>query len=133
MSDTTSTITASGLETVPMPRIALFLSEPARLLEVQQLLAPHYDSLMLVGEKAKFREFQFPLIILVDSVREVPEIRELHPVKGTRILAILGEEDSEELGAAFDAGVDDCIPHPFDENVALEKIEKYLQVFRAAG
>lgn len=113
-----------------MPRLALYISEPVRLAEVEQLLSPHYDSLMLVGEKAKFGEFQIPLIILVDSVRDVPEIRGVHPVKGTRILVILGEGDSEEMGAAFDAGVDDYIPHPFDEKIVVGKIEKYLQAFR---
>lgn len=120
------------LETTPMPRLALYISEPVRLMEVEQLLAPHYDSLMVVGEKAKFGEFRMPLIILVDCVRDVPAIRELHPVKGTRILVILGEGDSEEMGAAFDAGVDDYIPHPFTEKTVVEKIEKYLQAFREA-
>ena len=116
-----------------IPRVALFISEPNILLEIEEILRIQYSSLLIVSEKHKLKEFPFPFIILVDRVKDVVDIRKLHPLKGTRILVILKEADGEVMGAAYDIGADDCITHPFGKDVVIEKIEKYLEEFRQAA
>jgi|GEM_PF-1386419 len=109
-----------------VPRIALFISDPALLRETEEILQKQYSSLMLITEKDKLKEFAVPLVIVVDRIKDVDDIRKLHPVEGTRVLVILHEKDSEQMSAAFKVGADDCISHPFAENALIEKTEKYL-------
>jgi len=113
-----------------IPRIALFISDPAILLETQEILQKHYSSLMVITEKAKLKEFPVPLIIVVDQIKDVFDIRKLHPVEGTRVLVILKENDGEAMSAAFEVEADDCLIHPFVEHAFIEKTEKYLAAFR---
>lgn len=125
----TETETLSA-ETMAFPRVALFIGDANILAELEAILRSHYSSLLLVTEKEKLAEFSIPLIVIVDTIKDVAEIRELHPVEGTQILLACQEGDSEIVGAAFDAGADDFIPYPFDRDTVLEKTEKYLEAFR---
>jgi PleD family two-component response regulator len=118
-------------EVAAMPRVAIFLSDSDVLKELEEILRAQYSSLMLITDKAKLAEFSIPLIVLVDSIRDVAEIRSLHPAEGTQVLIVLEEVDSEIEAAAFDAGADDFLPYPFEAAVVIGKIEKYLEAFRA--
>lgn len=132
-------MTAAGCDTMndatlmkqnEIPRIALFISNPELLSEAEQVLRKRYSSLLLISEKEKLKDFTLPLIIVADRIKDVPEIKELRPPEGTRILVILQEGDGEVTGVAFEAGADDFIPHPFSPDVFIEKTERYLQAFR---
>jgi DNA-binding response OmpR family regulator len=112
-----------------IPRIALFLSEPEILVEMERLLKAQYSSLLIITERDKLKQFPIPLIVVVDAVKSVSELRALHPVEGTRVL-LVNREDSEEVAAAFDVGVDDFITYPFSPDDVLSKFEKYLEPFR---
>lgn len=120
-----------GAEAMAFPRIALFISDPQILAELETILREKYSSLMLITEKAKLAEFTIPLVVLVDTIKAVSEIRALHPVEGTRILIISQEGDSEIAGAAFDAGADDFVAYPFGADAVVGKTEKYLETFRS--
>lgn len=112
------------------PRMALFLSDPQVQAELEKILREKYSSLMLITDKAKLAEFAVPLVVLADTIKDVSEIRALHPVEGTQILIISQEGDSEIVGAAFDAGADDFIAYPFVAEAVITKTEKYLEAFR---
>jgi len=118
-------------EVAAIPRVAIFLSDSAVLQELEGILRGQYSSLMLITEKAKLVEFSIPLIVLVDTIRDVAEIRALHPVEGTQVLLVIEEGDSEIEAAAFDAGADDFLAYPFEPAAVIGKIEKYLEAFRA--
>jgi len=109
-----------------IPRIALFISDPTILTETEHILRTHYSSLLIVMEKAKLKEFPFSLIIIVDSIKDICDIQQFHPVEGTRVLLIV-KADGEEVAAAFEAGADDCITYPFPEGELIGKTEKYMQ------
>jgi len=113
-----------------IPRIALFISDPSILRETQEILQKQYSSLMIITEKAKMKDLPVPLVIVVDQIKDVFDIRKLHPVEGTRVLVILQENDGEAMSAAFEVGADDCVTHPFVEHALIEKTEKYLEAFR---
>lgn len=113
-----------------IPRIALFITAPLILSETEQILRNKYSSLLLITEKAKLKEFDVPLIIVVDRMKDVLDIRAQHPVEGTRVLVIVQDGDSEVMSAAFEAGADDYITHPFTPEAFIEKTEKYLEAFR---
>lgn len=112
------------------PRVALFITDSLVLAELEKILREKYSSLMLITDKAKLTEFAVPLVILADTIKDVSEIRALHPVQGTRILIISQEGDSEIVGAAFDAGADDFIAYPFVAEAVIEKTEKSLDLLR---
>jgi PleD family two-component response regulator len=118
-------------EVAAMPRVAIFLSDSEVLQELEGILRGHYSSLMLITDKAKLAEFSIPLIVLVDTIRDVAEIRALHPVEGTQVLIVLEDVDSEIEAAAFDAGADDFVAYPLEPAAVIGKIEKYLEAFRA--
>lgn len=117
-------------EIAAIPRVALFLSKPEVQQELERILREQYSSLMLITEKSKLAEFAFPLIVLVDTIKDVADIRSLHPVEGTQVLVVLEEGDSEIEAAAFDAGADDHLVYPFESAAVVGKIEKYLEAFR---
>lgn len=110
--------------------MALFLTDPQVQAELEKILREKYSSLMLITDKAKLAEFAVPLVVLADTIKDVSEIRALHPVEGTQILIISQEGDSEIVGAAFDAGADDYIAYPFVAEAVITKTEKYLEAFR---
>lgn len=112
-----------------MPRIALFLSDADILVEMERLLKSHYSSLLIITEKDKLKQFPVPLIVVVDTVKVVSDIRALHPIEGTRVL-LVNREDSEEVAAAFDVGVDDFLTYPFSSEEVFSKFEKYLEAYR---
>jgi DNA-binding response OmpR family regulator len=117
-------------EAAAFPRVALFLSNPEVSQELERILRDQYSSIMIVTEKAKLAEFTIPLVVLVDTIRDVAEIRALHPVEGTQVLVVLEDGDSEIEAAAFDAGADDHLVYPFEPAAVVGKIEKYLEAFR---
>src|SRR5262249_6907348 len=94
-------------EALAFPRVALFIRDVSLLGEIESILRARYSSLMIITEKQKLAEFAIPLIVIVDTIKDVAEIRELHPVEGTQVLLACQEGDSEIVGAAFDAGADD--------------------------
>lgn len=115
-----------------IPRIALFIRDSAILKDAEGILRTKYSSLMLLTEKEKIREFPFPLLILVDQLRDVSEIRSLNPIMGTRILVILPLQDEEIACATYAAGADEVIPSPLHAEEFLSVTEKYLEGFRKA-
>ncbi len=117
-------------DSAAFPRVALFVEDPQVLAELETILRAKYSSLMLITDKAKLVEFPVPLVVLVDTIKDVSEICALGPVKGTQVLIISREGDSEIVGAAFDAGADDFIAYPFVADGVIEKTEKYLEAFR---
>jgi DNA-binding response OmpR family regulator len=117
-------------EIAAIPRVALFLSKSEVQQELERILREKYSSLMLITDKAKLAEFSIPLVVLVDTIKDVAEIRALHPVEGTQVLVVLEEGDSEIEAAAFDAGADDHLVYPFSADAVVGKIEKYLEAFR---
>jgi PleD family two-component response regulator len=117
-------------EAIAFPRVAIFLSDSETMVELEKILRSHYSSLMIITDKAKLAEFAIPLIVLVDTIKDVAEIRALHPVEGTQVLIVLEEGDSEIEAAAFDAGADDHLAYPFESKAVVGKIEKYLESFR---
>lgn len=117
-------------EIAAIPRVALFLSKPEVQQELEEILRAQYSSLMLITEKSKLAEFAFPLIVLVDTIKDVAEIRSIHPVDGTQVLVVLEEGDSEIAAAAFDAGAADYLVYPLEAAAVVGKIEKYLEAFR---
>lgn len=118
-------------ESTVFPRVALFVTDPQVLVDLEKILRGKYSSLMLITDKAKLAEFSIPLVVLVDTIKDVSEIRSLHPVEGTQILIISQDGDSEMVGAAFDAGADDFVAYPFVADAVIEKTEKYLEAFRS--
>lgn len=128
--DDTLRMSATRPDETALPRIALFLSDPVLLHEIEEILRNQYSSLLLITEKEKIKEFRVPLIVVVDAVKAVSDILALGPAEGTRILVVLREEDGEEISAAFDVGAADCITHPFEKEKLVEKTEKYLEAFR---
>lgn len=117
-------------EPTAFPRVALFITDPAVLSELEAILREKYSSFMLVTDKAKLAEFAVPLIVLVDTIKDVADIRALGLVEGTQVLIVSQDGDSEIVGAAFDAGADDFVAYPFVPEAVLEKTEKYLAAFR---
>lgn len=113
-----------------IPRIALFISDSDIRHEMESLLRSQYSSLLVMTEKEKLKEFPVPLIVVVDAVKDVSDIRALHPVDGTRIL-VIGGENSEEMAAAFEVGADDFITHPFSREEVIEKVGKALAPFES--
>lgn len=113
------------------PRIALLISDPEIRSEVASILSSKYSSFLLITDKEKLKEFDTPLILIVDSIADAAAIREQHPMDGTQVLVISTTPDSEINSAAFEAGGSDVLTHPFDKKDIIEKLEKYLKPFRA--
>ncbi len=115
-----------------IPRIALFLSNQNLLEKTERILRERYSSLLIISDKNKLQEFPMSLLILVDTVKDVFDIRTRHPVEGTLILLVLEEEDSEVMSAAIEAGADDFIHDSMSGGDLIEKIEKYLEAVGSA-
>lgn len=98
--------------------------------ELEDILRSHYSSLMIVSEREKLAEFGFPLLVILEGVHEVVETRSLHLPPGTQFLVLACEGDSESMSAAFEAGAADFLPHPFNVEEIIRKIESHLEAFR---
>lgn len=117
--------------TTAMPRVAILVEDAEMMPELEEILRSQYSSLLIVTDRAKLGEFDLPLIIVVESIRDAAEVRGLGLADGTRVLIISREGDSEMVAAAFDAGADDVLAYPFDREAVIGKIEKYLDAYRA--
>ncbi|MDD5198921.1 MAG: hypothetical protein PHC88_03890 [Terrimicrobiaceae bacterium] len=114
-----------------IPRIALFISDPELLLETETILREHYSSLLLITEQDKLKEFSLPLIIILDSVRNVAALGAMHLPEGTQILVLRDPADSEATAAAFEVGATDYLPLPLSRENVIVKTESYLEAFRS--
>lgn len=112
-----------------LPRLALLIADAEISAELEKLLRSKYSSLLLIANRKQLSDFPIPLVIMVDTVSDIAEIRKLHTAEGTRIL-VIGKADSEVLSAAVGLGADDYVTYPFTESELLEKTEKYLEAFR---
>jgi len=112
------------------PRVALFFTDLAVMGEIQAILSEYYSSLLVITDREKLQEFPFPLIIVVDHIHEVAQIKAAHPITGTEIFLVARPEQSEMIGAAYDAGATECLAYPFDAEEVIAKTEKYLSQFR---
>lgn len=116
----------------PTPRIALFIADESILMELEQILRAKYSSLLVITDRQKLQEFTLPLLIVVDSIKDVALIHESHLVEGTQILVVTNSKDSENSSAAFEAGASDYLTYPFVAENVIKKTEKYLEPFRHA-
>lgn len=116
-----------------IPRIALFISNVSVLQELEAILRNQYSSLLIVTDRAKLKEFNTPFIVVTDTIHEVAQILEEHPVEGTQILIVAQEQDSESTAAAFEVGASDYLGYPFVAADVIEKTERYLEAFRTAA
>jgi DNA-binding response OmpR family regulator len=110
----------------PLPRIALFLTDPRVSLEVQEILRTEYSSLMLISEIEKLDEFHLPLVVLVDNIKDAASVRGMKAQDQARIIIISSDEDSELIGAAFEAGADEYLRYPFAPEEVLQKTKNVL-------
>ncbi len=115
-----------------LPRLALWISDPGVQRELEEILKVEYSSLLLITEREKLEEFMLPLIVIVDTVRELAELRRLTLPEGTRVVIISGQTDSEAVAAAFEAGADDLLPYPFSRDAVVGVTEKYLEDLRGS-
>ncbi len=115
------------------PRIALFISNADILHELEIILREKYSSLLVVTDRAKLIEFQTPLLIVMDTIHEVALMKDAHPVEGTQVLIVTPERDSESTAAAFDVGASDYLGYPFVATDVIEKMERYIEAFRATA
>jgi len=109
-----------------IPRIALLLTDPRASMEIQEILRQEYSSLMLISEMEKLREFDLPLIVLVDNIQDAANIRSMKSSEEARIIIISDDADSELIGAAFDAGADEYVCYPFSSQEVLQKTKHIL-------
>lgn len=112
-----------------IPRIALLIADSRTSSELEAVLRQHYSSLLLITEREKLAELQAPVVVIVDSLRELQAVRELPPVPGTRIV-VIAKDDPEILAHAFSLGAEAHLTYPFNAAEVLEVTEGCLEEFR---
>ena len=82
---------------------------------------------MVISELEKLHEFDLPLVVLVDNIKDAASVHGVKSDDRTRIVIISSDEDSEAIGAAFEVGVDDYLRHPFTPQDVLQKTKNILR------
>ncbi len=73
-----------------------------------------------------------PLIVLTDTIQGVEAARQARPAGPTRVVILCGPPDDEFSAAAFAAGADESISHPFDIGEPVATMRRQLEMLSAS-